>query len=88
MRTDGAEQMVAPELIPQSLRATNCPIHFIAAPRGLLNQPSPLIPDEVVRHWRGELPDLRADVVADVNHYTLVIGEHGAAEVARAVRDG
>jgi pimeloyl-ACP methyl ester carboxylesterase len=88
VRIDGAEQMVAPELIPESLRAVRCSIHFVGAPRGLLNQPSPMIPDEVVRHWERELPDLRADVVADVNHYTLVVGERGAAEVARVVREG
>jgi pimeloyl-ACP methyl ester carboxylesterase len=88
VRTDGAEQIIAPDLIQQSLRAVRCPIHFIGAPRGLLNQPSPLIPEEVVRQWQGELPDLRADVVEDVNHYTLVIGERGATEVARAVREG
>jgi pimeloyl-ACP methyl ester carboxylesterase len=87
VRADGAEQLVAPELIVQSLHSLRCPIHFIGAPRGLLNQPSPLIPAEVVRHWQGELPNLRVDVVDDVNHYTLVIGERGAAEVARAVRD-
>ncbi len=33
-------------------------------------------------------PTCAADVVENVNHYTLVIGEHGAAEVARAVRNG
>jgi hypothetical protein len=87
VRTDGAEQIVAPEVITQSLRNIGCPIHFVGAPRGLLNQPAPLIPDEVVRHWQGELPNLRADVVDDVNHYTLVIGQRGADEVARAVRD-
>jgi hypothetical protein len=64
------------------------PIRFIGVPRDLLNQPAPLIPDEVVRHWQRELPSLRADVVDDVNHSTLVIGERGAAEVALAVRDG
>lgn len=88
VRTDGAEQLVEPEVIVQALCNVRCPIHFIGAPRGLLNQPSPLIPDEVVRHWQSELPNLRADVVDDVNHYTLVLGERGAAEVARAVRDG
>jgi hypothetical protein len=88
VRTDGAEQMVAPNLIAGSLRAVRCPCHFIGAPRGLLNQPSPLFADEVVRHWQSELPDLRADVVENVNHYTLVIGERGAAEVAHAVRNG
>lgn len=88
VRTDGAEQIVASDLITQSLREVRCPIHFIGAPRGLLNQPAPLIPDEVVRHWQGVLPNLRADVVDDVNHYTLVIGERGAAEVATALREG
>jgi pimeloyl-ACP methyl ester carboxylesterase len=88
VRTDGAEQLVAPDLIAQSLRAVRCPIHFIGAPRGLLNQPTPLIPDEVVRHWEGELPTLRAEVVDDVNHYTLLIGERGAGVVADAVAHG
>jgi pimeloyl-ACP methyl ester carboxylesterase len=88
VRTDGAEQLVAPEFVAQSLRSVRCPIHFIGAPRGLLNQPAPLIPDEVVRHWQRELPNLRAEVVNDVNHYTLVLGERGAAEVARALSDG
>lgn len=88
VRTDGAEQIVARESLVQALRSVRCPIHFIGAPRGLLNQPAPLIPDEVVRHWQGELPNLRADVVDDVNHYTLVIGQRGAADVARAVRNG
>jgi pimeloyl-ACP methyl ester carboxylesterase len=88
VRTDGAEQMLSPDLIPQALRSVRCPIHFIGAQRGLLNQPAPLIPDEVVRDWQSELPGLRADVVENVNHYTLIIGERGAAEVARAVREG
>ncbi len=88
VRADGAEQIMAADLFTQSLRSVRCPIHFIGAPRGLLNQPAPLIPDDVVRHWLGELPNLRAEVVDDVNHYTLVMGERGAAAVARAVRDG
>lgn len=88
VRTDGAEQIVARDLVEQALRNVRCPIHFVGAPRGLLNQPTPLLPDEVVRHWQGELPNLRADVVDDVNHYTLLLGPHGAAEVARAVRNG
>lgn len=87
VRTDGTEQLVAPEVIVEALRSVRCPIRFLGAPRGLLNQPSPLIPDEVVGHWRDELPNLRADVVDDVNHYTLVIGERGAARVAHALRD-
>jgi pimeloyl-ACP methyl ester carboxylesterase len=85
VRADGAEQIAAAELLAQSLRNVRCPIRFLGAPRGLLNQPAPLIPDEVVRHWRGELPNLRAEVVDDVNHYTLVIGERGAAAVGGAV---
>lgn len=85
VRTDGAEQLVAPEMLTRSLRNVRCPMHFIGAPHGLFNQPAPLIPDDVVRHWQDELPNLRADIAGDVNHYTLVIGERGAAEVARAV---
>jgi pimeloyl-ACP methyl ester carboxylesterase len=87
VRADGAEQIFAADLFAHSLRNVRCPIRFIGAPRGLLNQPAPLIPDEVVRHWQRELPNLRAGVVDDVNHYTLVIGERGAAVVAGAVLD-
>lgn len=58
---------------------------LLCAPRGLLDEPSPVQPPELVNAWAQESPGLRLGVpVPDVNHYTLVLGR-GAPAVAGAV---
>jgi pimeloyl-ACP methyl ester carboxylesterase len=61
------------------------PIDFLHAPRGLLNEVPPLYADAVLRAAVEEAPGIRVHEVAGVNHYTIVMGEAGAAEVARVV---
>lgn len=65
-----------------------CPVWLLRAPRGLLDQPTPLISDETLALWRGDkLPQLEDEVVADVNHFTLFLGERGAARIAERIRE-
>ncbi len=60
---------------------------LLTAPRGLLNQvPGLYAPDRVPALLEGR-PWLRAREVEDVNHYTIVLSEAGAAAVASAVRE-
>lgn len=69
----------------QSLRM---PLHFVRAPRGLLDQPEPLYPPSQVEHWRHEIPQLVVHEASDVNHYTIVMtaaGVHAVAPVVRGV---
>jgi pimeloyl-ACP methyl ester carboxylesterase len=62
------------------------PARALCAPRGLVNEPNPMQPLELVHAWAAEDPSLRqAVLVSDVNHYTLVLGARGAAAVAEAI---
>lgn len=59
---------------------------LLTAPRGLLNETPGLYPPAVVERWRRELPLARVVEIPDVNHYTIVMGERGAAVVAARIR--
>jgi pimeloyl-ACP methyl ester carboxylesterase len=62
------------------------PARALCAPRGLVNDPNPMQPLELVRAWAAECPSLREAVpVSDVNHYTIMLGARGAAVVADAI---
>ena len=59
---------------------------LLTAPRGLQNETPGLYPPAAIDRWRSHLPGLIVEEVADVNHYTIVMGERGAAAVAEVVR--
>jgi len=62
------------------------PVEMLRAPRGLQNDPSPMIPAALADAWASGQPALRSvREVADVNHYTLVMGATGARAVAQAI---
>lgn len=64
-----------------------CPIWLLRAPRGLLDQPAPLISDEVLSLWRGDnLPQLEDRMLDDLNHFTLFLSPRGAAAVADKIQ--
>lgn len=61
------------------------PTTILWAPRGLMNKPPGLyLPQELVL-WTRRLPQLSVRAVADVNHYTIVMGERGAGAIAAVV---
>jgi pimeloyl-ACP methyl ester carboxylesterase len=58
---------------------------LLRAPRGLLDEPTPLIPPDLAEEWAAERPEQREVVeIDDVNHYTIVMGR-GAKSVADVV---
>ena len=59
----------------------------LRAPRGLLDEPAALYAPGYLDDWAAKLPSLRVREVPDVNHYTIVMGEAGAAAVAESVRE-
>jgi pimeloyl-ACP methyl ester carboxylesterase len=60
---------------------------LLCAPRGMVNDPNPMQPLQLVRDWAAEDPERRRAVqVPDVNHYTITLGTAGAASVAAEVR--
>lgn len=70
-----------------ALEGLSHPAMFLRAPRGLMNEPTPLYSPAEVDAWRHVVPSLLVIEVPDVNHYTIVMSDRGAAIVADAVRD-
>jgi lipase len=61
------------------------PVEMLRAPRGLQNDPTPMIPAALAAAWAAAAPDQRrVQEVADVNHYTIVMGA-GAPRVASTI---
>jgi pimeloyl-ACP methyl ester carboxylesterase len=59
------------------------PATFLCAPRGMVDDPNPMQPLELVQRWAAASPDRRTAIqVPDVNHYTIVFGRAGARAVA------
>ncbi|MDP7573187.1 MAG: alpha/beta hydrolase, partial [Myxococcota bacterium] len=62
-------------------RRVRSPVRLMRAPRGLLNQPEPLLSDESVAKQLPTIPGARYEMVEGTNHYTIVMGV-GAPVVA------
>jgi lipase len=77
-------QMTGDDGYAQALQTIDAPIDFLHAPRGLLDEVPPLYPDAVLRDGLALVPRARLHEVADVNHYTIVLGA-GAARVATVI---
>ena len=65
---------------------TAAPMLLLTAPRGLMNQPQPLLPLAAVADKCAKVPHLRHIEIADTNHYSIVTGS-GGARVAREIDD-
>lgn len=60
------------------------PMLLLTAPRGILNQPKPLLPLSLVEAKCARLPNLRHVEIPDTNHYSIVMGA-GAPLIAREI---
>ena len=56
-------------------------------PRGLMNESTGLYSQEAVQQWTDRLPALRAELVPDFNHYTIVMSAAGSSRVAASLLD-
>lgn len=78
-----SEDTLRDEGLRSALSRIKAPVELLRAERGMLNQVPPLFPDELVEQ-HPTVVDL--GVVADTNHYTIIMSTHGAAAVAEAIR--
>ena len=85
IRADGRQLLADAGRIDSALESLTGPVALLRAPRNLLNQPAPLIPDELVAGWMTRLPQLTDRMVEGVNHYTLVFSDRGARALAEAM---
>jgi lipase len=72
-------------VVEAALARRTTPAILLRAPRGLFNQEPPLYPDELVDAGRALHPQLVDRVVPHVNHYTIVLSDQGAADVAAII---
>ena len=61
------------------------PVAFLRAPRGLMDEPGGMYPVDDLRAWMAAHPDVTWTDVEDTNHYSIVLGDPGAAAVAAAL---
>ena len=73
-------------VVEQSLKELRQPVVHLRAPRGLLNQEPPLYPEASLEPWRAAVPQLQTELVDDCNHYTILLADKGARQVAETVR--
>lgn len=83
VRDDGRDLFSAPD----AERLTH-PAMLLCAPKGMVDDPHPMQPLAEVERWAEADPDHRQAIqVPGVNHYTIVLGAHGAHAVANAIAD-
>jgi pimeloyl-ACP methyl ester carboxylesterase len=75
VRVDGRWLLTGAETVADALKRITYPIRLIRAPRGLLNQPVGMLPEEVVATWKAQLPAIDDELVDDCNHYTLMFDD-------------
>jgi lipase len=75
---DGAAAWDAVAAVPE-------PVVLVRAPRGLANEPNPLLSEAVVDEAKRTVPGMRDVLVDDTNHYLIVFGDREAAAVAAEI---
>jgi lipase len=84
VRADGRDQLDV-AAIRATLAAMSGPVVLVRAPRGLADEPNPLLPEAVVDEVKRTLPELRDMRVDNTNHYLIVLGDREAAVVAAEI---
>ncbi len=86
VRADGADVLADRQLSTAVQRAAahRVPTEFLWAERGLLDQTPGLYDEQRLRDLDVP-PEVRVTRVADTNHYSIILDEPGALEIARAV---
>jgi lipase len=83
VRVDGTA-LLSDERTRTAIERVHAPLQLLRAPRGLLNDERVMIPDSVLERFLSARPEVGAELVEDVNHYTILMGA-GAPRVAAAI---
>jgi pimeloyl-ACP methyl ester carboxylesterase len=86
MFTDHAEQFVGGP-VDLAWPRVSAPVTFLRAPRGLQDEPGGLYPEAALGQWQQAHPGFDWRTVEGVNHYTITLGDTGAAAVAAAIAE-
>lgn len=78
---DGRDLILGAEAFGADLKALTIPATLLYAPRGMLGGEPGMLPQSLVEHWAAAAA-LRAELVPDCNHYTILTDPRAAAVVA------
>ena len=71
-----------PAEILDRLRSVRVPVYLLRAETGFTRAQPPLYADSVVNDIRSVIPHVEDRKIAGTTHYTIVLGDHGATEIA------
>ncbi len=71
--------------IAEALGRLTQPTPLLTAPAGFFGEPPGLLSPELVSSWAERAPQLRPQLVPDVNHYTILFDRQAAAAIVRAI---
>jgi pimeloyl-ACP methyl ester carboxylesterase len=87
IRADGKQILIDPE-IRTAINGLRCPVDFVYAARGLLNQDQGLYDEQRLEIGGLDRERVRVTFVPDTNHYTVMAPGAGAKAVTRALLGG
>jgi pimeloyl-ACP methyl ester carboxylesterase len=79
---DGRDLLVSAASFGEDLQTLTVPSVLLYAPRGMLGQEPGMLPQPVVDHWAALAPTMRTELIADTNHYTILMTDRAAAVIA------
>lgn len=86
VREDGRE-LLLDEATRTALDRVHAPLWLLRAPRGMLDDDKAFIPRKLLDEFAAARPDAHVEEVADVNHYTIILGPGGGASRVTAAID-
>jgi pimeloyl-ACP methyl ester carboxylesterase len=81
---DGRDLLVNAATFGDDLRGLRLPARLLYAPRGMFGQEPGILPQPLVEQWTARSP-LRAELIPDCNHYTILTGPAAVARIAGAL---
>ena len=84
---DSRDQLVGTTFQEAVAAVGGAPLRLLRAPLGLQNEPPGLYPEPALEAATSRLPGLVWKTVPDVNHYTVLLSDHGARAVGAAIRE-
>jgi pimeloyl-ACP methyl ester carboxylesterase len=81
---DGRDLLVNAATFGEDLRSLRLPADLLYAPRGMFGQEPGILPLPLVERWTRQ-SSLRAELIADCNHYTILTAPAAAARIAEVL---
>jgi len=88
VREDGRDLLLMADDFLAAWDALRVPTVLLRAPLGMFGQAPGLLSEEAVEEAARRRPDITIETVAEANHYTIVLAERFAAQVARHIEAG